>query len=261
MSEQLHTRPSSGRSLLYLSVWAMLAALALGYLALLAVRPDIASGLILGPAESTPESNRGQRAMSRALAELGEIRKTLGKVEGELVELKQKMVAETKRAAELEARLGALEAARKTEGTPMAAAPAAFQTTVSSPGRPSQALAGDAVEGSVADRTAAPAKAVASATLQRPSEPKEKGPPVGLLLATGPSVDALRLSWQLIQDQNSRQLKSLEPRYVEGTAEPGSFQLIAGPVETKEEAQRVCQRLKAKQVRCSVTPTFAGQPL
>ncbi len=261
MSEHLHTPPASGRSLIYLSVWAMLAALALGYLALLAVRPDIASGLILGPAESTPESNRGQRAMSRALAELGEVKKALGKIEGELASLKQQKAADAKRSAELEARVAALEAARKSEATPVAAAPAAFQTTVAPPDRSGQVLAGDAVEGNVAERMPAPAKAIASVALNRPSEPKEKGAPVGLLLATGPSVDAIRLSWQLIQDQNSRQLKSLEPRFVEGTAEPGIFQLIAGPVETKEEAQRMCQRLKAKQVRCSVVPTFSGQPL
>lgn len=270
MSEQAYTPPPAGRSASYLAIWALLASIALGYLALLAIRPDLASSLIVGPSESTPESNRGQRAMTKALAELSDVKKTLAKVEGEISALRQQMADGAKRSAELEARVLALEAARRAEATPIAAAPAgAFQTTVAGTNANAAietgTIAGAAVEAAVTDRgSKAPplpvAKAAAMAAAAK-SEPKEKGPPVALLVGTGPSVDALRLSWQLIQDTNGRLVKSLEPRYVESPTEPGAFQLFAGPVESKEEAQRLCQRLKAKQVRCSVSANFAGQPL
>lgn len=270
MSEQVYTAPPTGRSAAYLAIWALLASIALGYLALLAIRPDLASGLIVGPSESTPESNRGQRAMTKALAELSDVKKTLAKVEGELSALRQQLTDGAKRSAELEARVAALETGRRAEATPIAgAATGAFQTVVASAdanvGIETGTLAGATVEGAVSDRgSKAPPLPVAKAAViaaAAKSEPKEKGPPVALLVGTGPSVDALRLSWQLIQDGNGRLVKSLEPRYAESAAEPGVFQLYAGPVESKEEAQRLCQRLKAKQVRCSVSATFVGQPL
>lgn len=267
MTDIAYNQPR-GRSTTYLAVWALLAFLALGYLALLALRPDLASQLILGPAESAPESNHGQRAMTRALAELSDVKKTLARVEGELMEVRQQMGAEAKRAADFEARITALESgrARRAEAAPVAAAApiSTFETVVSSAPDTPRGLAGRTVEGTVneaAGEPPLPVAKLASAALMKAAEPKEKAPPVGILVGTGPSVDAIRLSWQLIVDGNARLMKSLEPRYVESPTEPGVFQLIAGPVATKEEAQRVCQRLKAKQVRCSVNSTFAGEPL
>ena len=88
----------------------------------------------------------------------------------------------------------------------------------------------------------------------------QSGPPVGVLIATGPSLDAVRLSWQLLTETNKSVLRPFEPRYVESSGDGGLFQLIAGPVASREEAARVCERLKARNARCSVTG-FTGQPL
>lgn len=256
----------------YLLVWALLASLALGYLALLALRPDLAARFLVGPSEGSPEGNRGQRAMSRALAELGDIKKSVSQLEASVSELKSTLAAEALRGQTLEARIAAIEAAQNA-GTPMArATPAGSRAEVAGAPDAANALGGTTVQGTVEERpaktprdgkTAPPTKAVAAAAgaaaAAKPAEPA-KGPALGVWVASGPSLDAVRLSWQLLQESHKAPLKSLEPRFVESTGDPPAFQLIAGPVATREEAARICERLKAKQARCSVIP-FSGQPL
>ncbi len=278
---QLKTTSSarpSGMSLPYLAIWALLAAIAVGYLSLLAIRPDLASGLIVGPATSSPESNRGQRAMTRALAELDTVKKQLGKVEADLGDMRKQAVAESQRNMALETRVATIEAALRGSGTPVAAAVPGleFPSDGTAPDRatksardsrpapplPTQKPAIASTTGSIkapevkqTDNKTADTKATESKAVET------KSPPVGIIVASGPSLDAVRLSWQLLQDGNGRTLKSLEPRYIESGAEPGAYQLLAGPIATREDAIRICDRLKVKQVRCSVTEKFAGQPL
>ena len=86
--------------------------------------------------------------------------------------------------------------------------------------------------------------------------------PLGLLLATGPSVDALRLSWMLLNERHKATLKKLEPRAAtgpEGSSGP-SYQLIVGPVRNIDEANRLCAQLKARKVNCAPAQ-FAGEAL
>ena len=92
------------------------------------------------------------------------------------------------------------------------------------------------------------------------AEARPKGPPLGLWVGTGPSLDAVRLSWQLLQEGHKATLRSLEPRYVANGSDPASFQLIAGPIAVREDALKACERLRAQQQRCTVIP-FGGQPL
>jgi hypothetical protein len=83
--------------------------------------------------------------------------------------------------------------------------------------------------------------------------------PAAVELSSGPSLDALRLNWSLLADQNGAALKNLEPRYTNaGEGQP--YQLVAGPIDTPEEAARVCAQLKAKRVACRVTG-FGGNAL
>ena len=262
----------------YLIAWGLLASLALGYLALLAVRPDLAESLILRPANGAPEGNAGQRSMSKILAELGNMKTAVAKLEGEAKDFRTALQDQEQRALTLEARLALVETATKGGPTPVAHAGPALQTSAAHsdganhsapvPG----ALAGPTTQGTVEERAtkalrdgraapSRPAAATASAAgiaVSKPVEPS--GPPVGVLIASGPSLDAVRLSWQLLIESNKSALRSLEPRFVERGVEPTIYQLIAGPVATREEAAKVCDRLRAKQVRCTVT-TFAGNPL
>lgn len=264
-------------SITYLMVWGLLGTLAVGYLALLALRPDLAARMTVVPIEGSPEGNRGQRAMTRALAELGDVKKALGRFENELAGLRQHLDSETKSRAALEARVVALEAAQRGGTTPIAKAPplldiptSANVATVSiDPG-----LAATENERLKAPRERSPplptpkpaaaAAANASAIVTNSIEPKAaepKSPPVAIVIGAGPSVDAVRLSWQLLQDGHAKALKSLEPRYVESNVEPGILQLLAGPFASREEATRACERLKARRLPCAVANAFGGQPL
>jgi hypothetical protein len=84
--------------------------------------------------------------------------------------------------------------------------------------------------------------------------------PVAIRLSTGPSLDSLRLSWQLLVDENRPVLRTLLPRYVETGSDPSTFALIAGPIVSREEALRTCARLKARRVTCTIS-AYDGQPL
>ena len=255
----------------YTVVWGLLAAIALGYLAVLAARPDIASRLILRPSEGSPDNNFAQRSLSKALAELEAAKAAIGRLEDDAKQLRAVIVALEQRGLTAEARLGALETAQKTPMAVADRAPVAVKPEAERAGAP--ALAGPATQGTIEERPAkslresrpprvAAAATVATGSIPKPAEPAAApaGPPVGLLIASGPSLDAVRLSWQLLSETNRSVLRPYEPRYIESSTDGGLFQLIAGPAGTREEAARACERLKARNVRCSVT-AFTGQPL
>lgn len=274
---------SSGLPTSYIAVWGLLACIALGYLALLAIRPDLAAGFSLRPLDGAPENNWNQRSMSKVLAELSTARSAIGKLQEDVQDVRAVLAAQEQRSLIIAARVGAVEAQQKSSQLPVShAVPVAERTE---PGKATvNALAGVATEGTIEERPTRmlregqssasapapaqalapalpPALATASATgapIAKQTEPAR--PPHGLLLASGPSLDAVRLSWQLLNENNRSALKKYEPRFIETSTGGGLFQLIAGPAGTPEEAARVCERLKAKQVRCSVT-TFKGQPL
>ncbi len=85
--------------------------------------------------------------------------------------------------------------------------------------------------------------------------------PIGVRIATGPSVDSLRLSWNALADRHGASLKRLQPRYVTGIDATGfTYDLIAGPFNTANEASEVCARLHANGARCSLGE-FTGNAL
>ena len=279
--------PASRAPSLYLATWGILAAFALGYLALLALRPDLAASLIVGPSEGSPEGNRGQRAMTRALAELNGVKQTIARLEGEVAELRTTLAAEHQRGEAIAARLASVETTQIAAAAPAMQGTLALPQTTAGLGAVETAPAAATARGQFDERAtkalregrtaeaprepatlSAQAAATGAGALPEASnrgaakalEPKPKGPPVGLWVGTGPSLDAVRLSWQLLQETHKGSLKALEPRYVENSTDPPAFQLIAGPVATREEAAKVCERLRAKQARCSVVP-FTGQTL
>ena len=282
----------------YAAVWGLLAAVALGYLGVLAARPDLAARLMLRPPEGQPEHNFSQRSMSKALAELEAAKAAVAKLEDEQNQLRRVVTALEQRGLTTEARVAALESVQKSPAPVTAADRVAViakpeaDRTIGPFTTGQTALSGQATQGTIEERPAKalrearPSRVAAAAAagptsagtpsavttsavttsagttgaLAKPAEPSASGPPVGVLIATGPSLDAVRLSWQLLNETNRSVLRPLEPRYVESTTDGGLFQLIAGPVGTREEAARVCEKLKARNLRCSVTG-FTGQPL
>lgn len=84
---------------------------------------------------------------------------------------------------------------------------------------------------------------------------------VGVQISSGASVDSLRLSWSLLADRHSDALRNLEARYVaRGDVDSPTYDLIAGPIKSKSDAQRVCKALAAKNVPCKVGD-FLGEAL
>ena len=85
--------------------------------------------------------------------------------------------------------------------------------------------------------------------------------PVGIYIGSGPSVDSVRQSWSLLADRNATTLGGLEPRYTTGIDANGlNYGLVAGPVKSVADAQKICRDLAAKAVTCRVGD-FTGEAL
>jgi hypothetical protein len=94
-----------------------------------------------------------------------------------------------------------------------------------------------------------------------PAVVKPAPKPVGVKISTGASLDSLRLSWSMLAEKHGDTLKSMEARYVtSGDAQNPTYDLVAGPLKSKSEANKVCKSLAAKGVPCSVGP-FGGEAL
>lgn len=107
---------------------------------------------------------------------------------------------------------------------------------------------------------AAAPKEKAEAAVGSFSEPKVTKP-VGIKLATGGSVDNLRVSWGVLAERHGQELSALQPRYYNNVDGSGiTYELVAGPFKTTADAKRVCQSLKAQAVDCQVS-TFGGNAL
>ncbi len=249
---------------LYVVAWALLAGLALGYLALIAVRPDLAAQFQWSTGGSSPEDNRGQRALAQATAAIKELTQTVTALKTELGATRTQLAVQETQFLAIQARVTALEATRQTASQNIAAKP-------DSSASPANALASATVQGVIEDRAGKPAReprkpdTIAAAAADGlpaalTAQPVASGPPRAVHLTAGPSLDALRLSWQLLLERHKPVLKSLEPRYIENKDDPSVVQLIAGPIATELDARRVCDRLKAKRVACEVV-IHAGQPL
>jgi hypothetical protein len=114
--------------------------------------------------------------------------------------------------------------------------------------------------------TAAPAAKPAAA----PAEPPPfaapvvttAAKPVGVQIASGSSIDSLRLSWNLLSETHADKLKNLEPRY-SLSVDNGAvvYNLMAGPVKSEADAKKMCKALSAKAIPCKVVGEFGGAAL
>jgi hypothetical protein len=78
-------------------------------------------------------------------------------------------------------------------------------------------------------------------------------------LAASPSLDGLRQRWgQLIELHGS--LAALQPRVVAPPTAGGAYRLVAGPIQTKADADRLCADMGVPRNSCFATP-YGGSPL
>ena len=81
----------------------------------------------------------------------------------------------------------------------------------------------------------------------------------GLLIASGPSLDSVRLSWNVLSQNHGAVLGPVEPRIMPA-GDGSAFQLIAGPYATEADAAKACSNLRARGVTCRPAD-YAGASL
>lgn len=86
---------------------------------------------------------------------------------------------------------------------------------------------------------------------------------LAILLATGSSVESLRLTWGILQERHGAALLDLSPRYIikaNPTSPERKFALLAGPVVSAIDIARVCGVLESEGMTCRTT-SFGGNSL
>ena len=219
-----------------------LGALALAYLIFVGARPDLVAAWRDKPNEAQTAIAETQRTVERALADLDPIKHGVGEMKMDVENMKTGMQEAMERDRILLTKVETLERAT-TQATDKVAAPAA----------PKKAAPAQAAAKPVA--AAAPAKTIETGSIEPPKAAAPAKPaPVGILLATGPSLDSLRLSWQILNDRHGASMKALQPRYVvSGKPEERTYGLVAGPLETVADAKSVCKTMTDNGIACEVS--------
>ncbi len=176
---------------------------------------------------------------------------------------------ETRLETGIESRIetGSLQKSPPRDSAPAtASATAASSASASATGlAPPSSPVGPVVLNSPNVKTAAASAAVAVAV---PAEtPAVAAPaaakPFAVQLASGGSVESLRLSWSVLSEQHGDALGALQPRYNRSasTAEAGPiFDLVAGPFKTAADARKACKTLASRGTDCKIS-NFGGNGL
>jgi len=285
--------PSARTRMLPRYVWIYVAAagVALTYLILLGARP----GMFASVAQTAPDLERKleqtKRDMVRGFADIEPVRQALGEVKMDVANLKVAVQEASERDRVIMQKVTALESstlkpqdvaaqpAKERTAAPIAVPPTprpdprksaaakkpqalnvSSATPASQEAAPKQAklVTGEEKSGSPIE-TGSIARPVKVAEAPKP-KPAMK-PLVGVLLATGPSIDALRLNWSILTDRHGDAVKNLRPRYVvNGSGKKSTYALVAGPVKTVAEARSVCKAMEDKGLPCEVS-IYRGKSL
>jgi hypothetical protein len=229
-----------------------MAALSLAYLTFVGMRPDLVAMWRAKPNDAQAAIVETQRNVERALADLDPIKQGVGQMKMDVDNMKSGMQEAMERDRILLAKVETLERAATQASEKVAAAPA--------PKKPVVAKAEVAPKAETAPKVAAApapkqAGAIETGSIeQQKAAAPAKPAPVGVLLATGPSVDALRLSWSIINDRHSAAVKDLHPRYVvSGKPDERTYGLVAGPLETVADAKAMCKTMTENGIACEVS--------
>jgi hypothetical protein len=254
----------------YSLIWAVAATISLLYLILLATQPDLVARY-LGSGTATAENDATQKVLGETVAEVRTLRNTIDLFRNELIEIRAQVSSQSDAARDLATRIATLETAAAEQQKV-----AANDTQAATKAKEKEAAAKKAKEaaakkaakpdietGSVAQPAAGaitfgPAIVTPAAT---PPPAAAGGQQVGVQIATGPSVDSLRLSWTLLNERHGDAFRALEPRYT--TSKSGAeqtYDLVVGPVASVDEARKLCQELAMKATPCTVS-RFTGDAL
>jgi hypothetical protein len=260
----------------YATAWFILGAAGLGYLGVAFFAPHLLPDLSGG---RNPE-RLAETAVMKMSSEVDGLKTSLTQLQLDLASVKADAVAQASQTQSLSTQLTALDdKVRLGQQQTSASNDASSQAAPNIP-----AFASGASEAEAADPGPAPAKIIngepkvgapiETGSVNRPAKASAApaisfGPaivkptpkPVGIQLATDPSVDGLRITWSALAQTHSDQLGKLRARYADlGTASNPNFGLIAGPVKSKSEAKKLCKALSAQSVSCKVSE-FRGEEL
>jgi len=269
----------------YLLTWALLAIGAVAYLTLLAYP-------LPSPAPSRPETAeldaaaKAAPAAATAAKALAEVRGSLTEIRKDVTHLQDAMGDRVANEKTVKSRLTVLEE-RVATIEPGQAPPVPPPTSNSGP-KPADKSDKSAqvhTELTTADmlaKTKEGTAAVPPGKVSRPPPPEtiETGSlgakdeivfgeavvtPAGgkdfaVQLAAGPSLQVLRQSWGQLVERHGSSLASLQPRIIAPRSDGGIYRLVAGPVPTKADADRICAELGRGPKACFVT-AYGGSPM
>jgi hypothetical protein len=257
--------PRHGR---YAGLWAAPGLLAAGYVGFVLINQDSLSNVAWRQETPMRDGIEVAAVVSRTQTEVADLQRTVGTLESDMARVKAQAAGVDAREKMLTGRVAAVESRVETFATTLTQASAAGAAKLA-PQKPAGAApvtaqilnpqtAGAPIETASIQKPDA-TRDLAAARQAAPPTVVDAGPaPSAVLLASGPSLEALRLSWSLLNERHKPTLKALEPRVV--TVEPGSHQLLAGPIASAAAAQKVCATLKARGVACQ-TADFKGDAL
>jgi hypothetical protein len=291
--------PRSGRFVkAYLLTWGLMATGALAYLGSLAWQPELLATPPPNTQVAEVEPDPVLVTASKALAEIGSVRRSVGEIQRDVRQLKETVQQHEAQGKVVQTRLTALEerAAQEAPVVAAAAAPATATkaadkvrgkahirtaeprptsrvvTTIEGPRPPNEAEPAPIETGSIANVpitfgdavvTAAPGSAITTVATPAPAPAPAPAAPLSkyaVQLGAGPSLDALRLSWGLLVERHGAALASLQPHYVPPRNAGGPYRLVAGPLPSKADADKVCTEMGLTRNNCFST-AFAGEPL
>jgi hypothetical protein len=252
---------------IYLSVWALLAVAALAFLAMLAFQPQAIAPP--PPQQAEPDRSKSGPAESKALAEARSIRGSLTEIRKDVAQLQEAVgeqvinekVTQTRLTA-LEERVSTIDQQQQPVATP---APKAADKTARNAPDPSPAGEAPAAQPETPARppfvpvetgSLTKEKIVFGEAVVTPADKTE----FAVQLAAGTSLQALRQSWGQLTERHAGALATLQPRVVAPRSEGGLYRLLAGPVPTKAEAEKICSALGVGPKACFAT-SYTGAPL
>jgi hypothetical protein len=262
-----HGTPRRGISSLIYPFFVTLGCVATIYLAVLFLRPELLVSDSTDSGELEQQVADLKREVVRGFADIEPVRQTVGEVRMDVDNLKAAVEESSDRDRILMEKVAALEnsAKERQRAAPEANESAGATGAIPPRPQPDPRKAAAAKAAKPAPRPAKPkeASAVRSApaietgsidTAAKAPAPKPAKSPIGVLLATGPSVDALRLNWSILTDRHADAVKNLNPRYVvSGNADDRSYGLVAGPVGSTTEAANVCKVMEKRGVPCEIS--------
>jgi hypothetical protein len=234
----------------YVLLYLLAAVMATAYLVFLGVRPDLVAMWRAKPDDTQIAIIETQRTVERALADIDPLKQGLGEVKTDVAGVKAGMQEAMERDRILLEKVETLERVATQTTDKVAAAPA----TQPPAKKQVVAKAADATPATAAAAPKSPTAIETGSIEHKKTAAPPKPAPVGVLLATGPSLDALRLSWTILNDRHAATVKSLQPRYVvSGKAEERTYGLVAGPLETVAAAKAVCKTMTESGIACEVS--------